>query len=162
MSTIIALAVLALFISGGATPVSASSECGRQPIPGTFDGIHVWRAGNAVGFSTSKLNVDADGAPNSYRVDGKGLSFTCDGVSAMEDGRPITPSSDPQHWQQKCQQAWAHALKTGDYSELRIFGVLKDKHEHPVIQTTGDPLPNEVKSELKGNFTTSADFSAPC
>jgi hypothetical protein len=36
--------------------------------------------------STPGLAVDADGAPDSYRVDGKGLSFTCDGVFAVVNG----------------------------------------------------------------------------
>jgi Fungal chitosanase of glycosyl hydrolase group 75 len=141
-SIIIAIAVF--FISAGAKPVSASSECGRESAARSFGGIQVWRAGDAVGFTTTELRVDADGAPNSYRVDGKGLSFTCDGVSAIENGRPVTPKSDPRHWQQKCQEAWGHAQQTGDYSEVRIFGFLKDKEGHPVIQKAGDPLPNEA------------------
>ena len=59
----------------------AGQTCGNPP------GFNkVWTEGKAVLFKSSKLNVDADGAPNSYLVDGKGLSYTCDGVVAVENG----------------------------------------------------------------------------
>ncbi|MER9456576.1 glycoside hydrolase family 75 protein [Mesorhizobium sp. M0478] len=93
-----------------------------------------------VVFATSLLNVDADGAPNSYRVDGKGLSYTCDGVTAVGS----TPKSDPDHWQQKCRAAWAKAVATKDYSGVRIFGFAKDAHGVPVVQTDGDALPKDA------------------
>src|SRR4051812_27657769 len=56
--------------------------------------------------STPGLAVDADGAPDSYRVDGKGLSFTCDGVFALVNGVVHTQKNDPQHWQALCTQHW--------------------------------------------------------
>lgn len=122
---------------------AAISDCRRQAF-GKLDGVEIWHAGNALGFSTSKLNVDADGAPNSYRLDGKGLSFTCDGVSAIVNGRTVTPKSDPHNWQRLCQQAWTSAQETENYSEVHIFGFLTDKDGKPVIQMAGDPLPNEA------------------
>jgi hypothetical protein len=137
------LFVFIVFVVIVATARVASSDCGKQ-ILGRFDGTQVWRAGDAVGFSSSNLNVDADGAPNSYRVDGKGLSFTCDGVNAVINGKAVTPRSDPRHWQKLCREAWAQAQHTGDYSKVHIFGFLKDKDGHPVIQKVGDPLPNEA------------------
>lgn len=50
-----------------------------------------------VVFSTKELKVDADGAPNSYLVNGEGLSYTCDGMTAVGS----TPDTDPKGWQKK-------------------------------------------------------------
>ena len=96
--------------------------------------------GNAVIFRTAILNVDADGAPNSYRVDGNGLSYTCDGVTAVGS----TPKTDPKGWQAKCRAAWKKANITKDFSGLRIFGFAKDASNKPIVQGEGDPLPNEA------------------
>lgn len=97
----------------------------------------------AIVFATRILNIDADGAPNSYRVDGRGLSYTCDGVVAIENGRRVTPSND-RKWQEKCRAAWAHATATGDYRSVAIFGFEKDASGRPIIQGAGDPLPGEA------------------
>jgi Fungal chitosanase of glycosyl hydrolase group 75 len=102
-----------------------------------------WTADGAVGFTTRIFNIDADGAPNSYRVDGGGLSYTCDGVLAIRNGKRVTPSSDPKHWESLCNQAWASATATGNYSGVAIFGFEKDAHGHPVVQQPGDPLPGD-------------------
>jgi hypothetical protein len=131
-----------------ALPVQAAT-CGNQ-LSGTFNGKSVWKAGIAVGFKSAALAVDADGAPNSYQVDGKGLSFTCDGVTAIGS----TPDSDPQHWQEKCRAGWAAARASGDYSNLRIFGFLTGARNVPLVQKDGDPLPN-----LGFISTTSASIS---
>lgn len=93
-------------------------------------------------FKSAILNVDADGAPNAYRIDGKGLSYTCDGVVAFENGHRVTSDTDKDHWQQKCQAAWAKAKATGDYSGVAIFGFLFDKEKGLVKQGEGDPLPD--------------------
>src|SRR5713101_6105674 len=97
-------AILALMIILVLAPVAhaAASEhpgCDRQMIS-QVDGVQVWTSGDAIGFTTSKLAVDADGAPASYRVDGKGLSFTCDGVAALIDGERVTTKNP--NWQQLC------------------------------------------------------------
>jgi hypothetical protein len=63
--------------------VSAQANCVREPA-GSF-GVPVWRLSMAVRFATGRLVVDAEGAPDSYRVDGKGLSRTCEGVFAICD-----------------------------------------------------------------------------
>ena len=103
-----------------------------------------WKRGDAVLFRTPKLNVDADGASNSYLVNGKGLSYTCDGVVAIENGKRVTPKIDKQHWQEKCRAAWAKAVASGDYKDVAIFGFLTDKKGIPILQGVGDPLPGSA------------------
>jgi hypothetical protein len=95
-----------------------------------------------VVFTSSILNVDANGAPNSYRVDGNGLSYTCDGVVGIVNGKPVTPGRP--NWQKVCQKAWSTAIKSGDYSNVDIFGFEKGEHGKPVVQGAGDPLPGEA------------------
>ncbi len=97
----------------------------------------------AIVFSTQELQVDADGAPNSYLVDGNGLSPTCDGVVGLVNGRAVNP---PTHgWLQICESAWAHAQQTSDYSGVKIFGFLADpKTNVPIVQQSGDPLPGKA------------------
>lgn len=109
--------------------------------------------GGAIVFSTQGLAVDADGAPNSYLVDGNGLSPTCDGAVGLVNGHPVNP---PAHgWLQICENAWAHAQQTGNYSGVKIFGFLADpKTNVPVVQQSGDPLPG------KGYVSTTA-FPCP-
>ncbi|PZR91592.1 MAG: hypothetical protein DLM68_03165, partial [Hyphomicrobiales bacterium] len=104
----------------------------------TFNGKAMWTADRGVGFKSAGLAVDADGAPNSYQVDGNGLSFTCDGVTAIGS----TPDTDPKHWQEKCRAGFAKARATGDYSKLRIFGFQTDARNTPLVQKVGDPLPD--------------------
>ena len=118
---------------------SAGQTCGNPPEFGK-----VWTEGKAVLFKASRLNVDADGAPNSYLVDGKGLSYTCDGVVAVENGKRITPDSDPSNWQKKCNAAWSLAKSTGNYSGVAIFGFQTDSKNRPLIQGEGDPLPGKA------------------
>jgi hypothetical protein len=121
------------------SPPSVGQTCGNPPGFGK-----VWIEGRAVLFKSSKLNVDADGAPNSYLVDGKGLSFTCDGVVAVENGKRITPDSNPNDWQQKCNAAWSLAKSTGNYGGVAIFGFQTDSKNRPLIQGEGDPFPGKA------------------
>ena len=121
------------------SPPSVAQTCGNPPGFG-----QVWTEGNAVLFRSSKLNVDADGAPNSYLVDGKGLSYTCDGVVALEDGKRVTPDSNPADWQRKCNAAWSLARSTGNYSGVAIFGFQTDSGNTPLIQGEGDPFPGRA------------------
>jgi hypothetical protein len=104
----------------------------------------IWKIDQAVAFLTKGLAVDADGAPDSYLIDGKGLSDTCDGVVAIVNGKRVNKKSDPDHWYEICQKAWAQAVATGDFTSVRIFGFLTDKQHHPLIQASGDPLPGKA------------------
>jgi len=111
-------------------------ECGGAP---NSRGITVFDSGFV--FSTPKLEVDADGAPNSYMLDGSGLSYTCDGVAALDSsGHKVNARTDPKNWQQRCKDAWAHAKATNDYKGVAIFGFAKDKANRPVVQGEGDSL----------------------
>jgi hypothetical protein len=134
---------------------AAQSEivCGSVGAPTKINGVDTWKSGSAAGFRTNKLNVDADGAPDSYRVDGKGLSYTCDGISAIVDGVPQTPNNNPSNWQPLCRSAWDKARQSGDYSGLRIFGFLT-KNNKPVIQGEGDAFPGKA-------FVTTTSMSIP-
>ena len=113
---------------------------------GTVRPTGTWQYGEATVFSTSGLAVDADGAPNSYRVDGNGLSYTCDGVVALDEhGKRINKKNDPVHWQQRCKDAWKTATATGNYSKVAIFGFLTDPaNGQPLVQKPGDPLPGDA------------------
>jgi hypothetical protein len=94
--------------------------------------------------STAGLAVDADGAPDSYRVDGRGLSFTCDGVFAVIGGVAHTQKNDPANWQTLCRQHWAQAKATNDYTKVKIVGFATDAHGRPIVQGAGDPFPGEA------------------
>lgn len=122
---------------------AANAACDSTVAPGKFSGLTVRLAGNAVIFAKKRLAVDADGAPNSYLVDGNGLSYTCDGLVAIVNGKRSTPDNDKSHWQKNCRDGWAAAKASGDYSKLDIFGFATDEHKVPLIQQDGDPLPGK-------------------
>ena len=91
---------VALTIGMTSSAGAQSVRCSAQPDQ-AFGGVATSRVGNGVVFKTRGLAVDADGAPNSYRVDGKGLSYTCDGVvgivkSGHEEDGPAELESDLQ------------------------------------------------------------------
>jgi hypothetical protein len=134
---IIAVTVLA----STAFNANADAGCGDKNSRSKINGFNTWTSGKAVVFSTPHLNVDADGAPNSYLLDGRGLSYTCDGVLAIENGRRITPENNRKEWQRKCNEAWLTAKSTNDYRGVAIFGFLTDKKNNPIVQGEGDPLP---------------------
>lgn len=96
----------------------------------------------AVVYSSPVLNVDADGAPSSYRTDGQGLSYTCDGVAAVENGKQIKVGAP--NWQARCHSAWKAARSSGDYSKVAIFGFATDSAGLPLVQKVGDPFPGEA------------------
>ena len=93
-------------------------------------------------ISTPALAVDADGAPDSYLVNGRGLSYTCDGVFAIVDGVVHTQKNDKLHWQDLCTQHWNEARATGRYAGVKIVGFETDAQGRPVVQAKGDPLPD--------------------
>lgn len=134
---VLALAALA----ASSFEATGQPTCPKEPARETYGGIRPWLLDGAVGFETSGLAVDADGAPNSYRVDGKGLSFTCDGVVGKVNGKRVTRKSDRKNWERICRESWARAQATNDYSGVAIFGFMKDSAGRPVVQKQGDPLP---------------------
>ena len=109
--------------------VALRSDANSSGCEGPLDSNRVKKVGDAIVFTSPRLNVDADGAPNAYRLDGKGLSYTCNGVVAVENGKRVTPTSDPANWQKKCNAAWKQALQSGDYSNVAIFGFQTGKQE---------------------------------
>jgi Fungal chitosanase of glycosyl hydrolase group 75 len=120
--------------------MSSAQDCIAPAMGGAAISI-----GDAVAVRRPILRVDADGAPNSYRVDGNGLSDTCDGVVALDaQGKRVTPKTDPSGWVTKCRPAWAQATASNDYSHVAIFGFMTDKQNRPVVQGAGDPLPGEA------------------
>jgi hypothetical protein len=145
---------IVFLIAVAGTAVPQEVPCRKTPVSGQFGEVELWRADSAVGFSSKELRVDADGAPDSYRVDGNGLSDTCDGVVALVDGKRVTPRTDPKHWYSICRQAWRDALGTEDFSKMAIFGFLVDKQNHPLVQGDGDPLPGQA-------YITTTTMSVP-
>lgn len=132
------LSSIALIVILDATTAVTAEEKGcrlnAHNQPATID--------DAIVYSSTVFNVDADGAPNSYRLDGKGLSYTCDGVAAIENGKTIRVGS--LDWESKCNSAWKLARETGDYSNVAIFGFATDPAGVPLEQKKGDPLPGNA------------------
>jgi hypothetical protein len=130
--------LLAAGMAGLLPALSSANGCG-SPAPAG----EAWQHKNGVLFKSSILNVDADGAPNSYLVDGKGLSYTCDGVAALVNGKRVTRKNDQDGWEAKCRAAWQKARESNDYSGVAIFGFETGKNKMPLIQGEGDPLPGK-------------------
>jgi len=124
-------------------PQIAAAECGVRRPAGRHGSNQAHAVGGALVYSTGELKVDADGAPDAYRVDGKGLSYTCDGVVAVIAGVRYTHRSHPDIWQARCNDGWAEARRTVDYSRLDVFG-FEMRNGRPVVQGAGDPLPGEA------------------
>jgi hypothetical protein len=132
------ISFLSITLALADTSGAMASNCAGGDAFGTGRNV-----GGAIVFTTQGLAVDADGAPNSYLVDGKGLSPTCDGVVGIVQGHAVNPPA--QGWLKICQDAWAHAQQTGDYSGVKIFGFLQDPSTKvPVVQQSGDPLPGRA------------------
>jgi hypothetical protein len=118
--------------------------------------VAVWRAGEAFGF-TSHMYVNADGAPDSYKPDGQGLSYTCDGAVAFENERCVYPAAAD--WQPKCRAAFARAKAeawNGDF--MCVFGWEMAGGRRvgdaivggaPVVQQWGDPAPGNYVSSTR-------------
>lgn len=134
----VSAAVILLLLSAPHSAKPDIHPCGSLSEPNK-----PWKYGDAVLFRAKVLNVDADGAPTSYLVNGKGLSYTCDGVVALENGKRITPDSNPNDWQQQCDAAWKKAIANDDYRGVAIFGFQTDKRNKPLIQAEGDPVPEK-------------------
>jgi len=134
-------AILALTIASIGSLPAAISAAGRRDCQLPVKNRAILLDGALV-YSSINMNVDADGAPASYRIDGLGLSYTCDGVVALEGGHVVSPGTP--NWQSTCKRAWAEARRSGDYSKVKIFGFAADAHGVPLVQKEGDPLPGEA------------------
>lgn len=118
--------------------------------------VKVWREGGAFGF-VSHMYVNADGAPDSYRPGGDGLSYACDGAVAYEDGECVYPGAA--NWQPKCNAAFARAKAeawNGDF--MCVFGWEMAGGRRfgnatvggaPVLQQWGDPAPGNYVSSTR-------------
>lgn len=103
---------------------------------------------------TAGMAVDADGAPDSYLVDGRGLSYTCDGVFAIVGGVAHTQLNDAKNWQTLCASHWTAAKQSGDYSGVKIVGFIQDGRGKPIVQGEGNPLPGKA-------FVTTTKLTVP-
>lgn len=147
-----AATVAATFGSAGAAECNASvlgrvdvKERGVEP---------VYRQGGA-GFFVSHMHVNADGAPDAYTPDGTGLSYTCDGVVAYENGRCIWVGQS--RWQSRCMAAFRTWQTDGYRGErvctfgFQVLGGLKVGSSTvggiPTIQGPSDPMPGNFVSE---------------
>lgn len=73
--------------------------------------VRVWRDNGAYVFTTKKLTVDVDGAPNAYGPDDKGIEFICNGAVAYDEAaqKCVFKANDKKHWQTRCKAAFAKA-----------------------------------------------------
>jgi hypothetical protein len=114
---------------------TTTCELAIKPVA-KYGSNNAWRLDDALVYSTHRLNVDADGAPESYRMDGKGLSDICDGLDVINNGKRISARD---YGYAKCHLAWNAARDSKDYRNVHIYGFLTDKFGAPVIQGAGDP-----------------------
>jgi hypothetical protein len=146
----IGVVLLVILLAGSAA--DAAPQCqgaflpgsaAARPTPLRVGGIRPWQASGAIGFVAKKMKVNADGAPNAYQPDNKGLSFLCDGGVAIVRGKPLNPHV--KGWQEACNAAWraAHA-NPARFKRLHIFAMVKDKDGRPVLQREGDPFPGKA------------------
>lgn len=108
----------------------------------------------------SHMHVNADGSPDAYTPDGNGLSYTCDGAVAYEDGRCVFPGHV--NWQQKCvraYRAWRDSNFTGEHMCVFGFQVQGGRSAGnarvggvPTIQDENDPIPGNYVSETAMNI----------
>lgn len=66
-STFLISIVLAAALVSAASLSVANEQCNLKPL-GKLNSLRMWSYGTGVAFSTPTLQVDADGAPDSYRV----------------------------------------------------------------------------------------------
>lgn len=115
---------------------------------------------SGAGFFVSHMHVNADGAPDAYRPDGKGLSYSCDGVVAYENGHCVWVGQS--QWQSRCLAAYRTWRDSG-YSGERVcafgFQVLGGRKVGsttvggvPTIQGPNDPMPGNFVSETSMNI----------
>jgi hypothetical protein len=81
----------------------------------------------------SQMQVNTDGAPNSYHPDNKGITHICNGLSVGENCR----------WKPRCLGDFNQARSEGFRGTTKIcfFAMVTDKLGIPLVQKKGDPNP---------------------
>lgn len=148
-------AIIAIAFACYAMPAKAA--CDGEPIlkkkvPGGV--VSVWKDKNAVVFTTRKLEVDVDGAPNAYGPDDKGIDYICNGAVAYDEAaKKCIFSDDDENWQVLCKKAfaqakkekWAGPTKMCTFGFKATGGAVDDRGRViggvPVIQGKKDPKP---------------------
>lgn len=131
-------------------PVSSTTTCELAGKPvAKYGSNNAWRLDGALVYATHRLNVDADGAPESYRIDGKGLSDICDGLDVVSNGKRISARN---YGYEKCHQVWKAARDSKNYRSVHIYGFLTDGSGAPVVQGASDPQPG--KAYISTTFVT--------
>lgn len=128
------LVVLAL----GAVSASAAGQCTLAPklaFPhGEIGTVRVLQepTSKAIAFA-SQMQVNTDGAPDSYHPDDKGITHICNGVS-------VGPNCS---WEPACLPAFRKAKAEGfrGPTKMCFFAMATGKDGVPLIQGAGDPSP---------------------
>lgn len=89
-------------------------------------------ASRAIAFA-SQMQVNTDGAPDSYHPDDIGITHICNGISV---GSACT-------WKAQCLPEYRQARAQGFMGPQKIcfFGMAADEHGVPLIQGENDPRP---------------------
>lgn len=136
---------------------SAWSACDNDPIlnkkvPGGT--AKVWKDNGAIVFTTLKLEVDVDGAPNAYGPDDKGIDYICNGAVAYDSTTKKCVFSDvSSDWQPLCKKAfdqakkekWVGPTKMCTFGFKATGGFVDDRGRViggvPLLQGKNDPKP---------------------
>jgi hypothetical protein len=121
--------------------------------------VTVWAADGAY-FFTSHMFVNADGAPDAYKPDRKGLSYVCDGAVAFENNRCVWPESNPD-WQSRCNAAFDQAVAAnwqGDH--MCVFGWrMKGGRQLGGSNVGGAPLIQGARDPAPGNYVSTTSMT---
>lgn len=141
-----------------AQPSCNPERVGTVTVSGRGD-VGIFRVDDAYLF-VSHMHVNADGAPDAYKPDGNGLSYTCDGAVAYEGRKCVWPGRP--NWQQRCRSAFQSWQDSGYQGEhLCVFGFQVTGGRPvgnamvggaPTIQGPGDPAPGNYVSETSMNI----------
>lgn len=138
-----------LFLAG----INISSARGQVPGISPFDTfqhaeigpVRLHRdtqSGTSAILFASQMQVNTDGAQDSYNPDNTGITHICNGVNVRAgtkpNGQPIF------RWKANCLPEFRRARAVG-YSghQIEFFAMVKDRRTGiPVIQGRGDPFPS--------------------
>lgn len=130
----LALFVLLAFLIPN-TP--AQSACGEMSLKQQFlhsetGDIPIYRAGNTISF-VSQMQVNTDGAPDSYHPDNIGITHICNGISVGSDCG----------WKSDCLTDFFRARSEGfiGLTKICFFGMAADLRGVPLLQKDDDPKP---------------------